>query len=340
NDGTQNSSYRYDYSSFLGQAFQYPVGRQVAATAAGNTIQAFTSYDQMGRAATTVQCNPGVTGCKTFTATYDKLGDLTTLVYPANNFTVSYLYDSAARLYDATDSNGVNYAHLNPADANAFWPFGAMKEVTSPNFNGNKYHVDYNNRLQPTEIWAGGSKTTALFDKAYSYGTTGSNNGNIYTITNVKDSTRTQTFTYDVLNRLISAQDQTHWANTYTYDAWGNMQKVPVLNVAGENLQVSGDANNHILNYSYDAAGNMQSDGTYRYSFDAENRIACMNPDANWVCNTNSISYTYDAYGRRIQKSSGTNYWYGPGGGVLAETDSAGNWTNYIFFGGQRLARN
>jgi hypothetical protein len=23
-----------------------------------------------------------------------------------------------------------------------------------------------------------------------------------------------------------------------------------------------------------------------------------------------------------------------------AETDSSGNWTNYIFFGGQRLARN
>jgi RHS repeat-associated protein len=143
-----------------------------------------------------------------------------------------------------------------------------------------------------------------------------------------------------VLNRLISAQDQTHWANTYSYDAWGNMQKIPVLNVPGESLQVAGDANNHMLNYTYDAAGNMQSDGTYRYTFDAENRIACMNPDVNWVCHTNSISYTYDADGRRVKKSSGANYWYGPGGAAYAETDSAGNWTNYIFFGGQRLARN
>jgi RHS repeat-associated protein len=54
----------------------------------------------------------------------------------------------------------------------------------------------------------------------------------------------------------------------------------------------------------------------------------------------NSISYAYDADSRRVQKSSGTNYWYGPGGQVFAETDSAGVWTNYIFFGGQRLARN
>jgi len=95
-----------------------------------------------------------------------------------------------------------------------------------------------------------------------------------------------------------------------------------------------------MLNYTYDAAGNMQSDGTNRYTFDAENRIACMNPDINWVCNTNSISYTYDADGQRVKKSDGTNYWYGPSGDVLAETDNSGAWTNYIFFGGQHLARN
>jgi RHS repeat-associated protein len=336
NDGTtQNSSYRYDYASFLGQTFSYPIGRQVAATAANNAIQSFMSYDKMGRVINTVQCNPGVSGCKTFTAGYDKLGDMTSLSYPNSGFTVTYGYDSAARLTTATDSSGVIYAQTP-----TFTASGAIQEFASPNFNNNKYHVDYNNRLQPTEIWTGAAKTTALFDKQYSYGTTGVNNGNIYTITNVKDSTRTQTFSYDVLNRLISAQDQTHWANTYSYDAWGNMQKIPVSNVPGESLPVAGDSNNHMLTYNYDAAGNMQSDGTYRYSFDAENRIACMNPDVNWVCNTNSISYTYDADSRRVQKSSGTNYWYGPGGQAFAETDSAGVWTNYIFFGGQRLARN
>jgi RHS repeat-associated protein len=335
-DGTtQNSSYRYDYASFLGQTFTYPVGREVAATAANNASQSFTSYDQMGRVVNTVQCNPGVTGCKTFTASYDKLGDITSLTYPGNGFTVTYGYDCAARLTTATDSSGVIYAQTP-----TFTASGAIQEFASPNFNNNKYHVDYNNRLQPTEIWTGAAKTTALFDKQYSYGTAGANNGNIYTITNVKDSTRTQTFSYDVLNRLISAQDQTHWANTYSYDAWGNMQKIPVPNVPGEGLGVAGDANNHMLNYMYDAAGNMQNDGTNRYTFDAENHIACMNPDVNWVCNTNSISYTYDADSRRVQKSSGTNYWYGPGGQAFAETDSAGVWTNYIFFGGQRLARN
>ena len=49
---------------------------------------------------------------------------------------------------------------------------GAIQEFTSPNFNNNKYHVSYNNRLQPTEIWAGSAQgSSALFDKQYSYGT-------------------------------------------------------------------------------------------------------------------------------------------------------------------------
>ena len=74
----------------------------------------------------------------------------------------------------------------------------------------------------------------------------------------------------------------------------------------------------------------MTNDGSHTYTYDAENRITA----------GAGVTYTYDADGRRVKKSSGTNYWYGPGGSILAETDSSGNWTNYIFFAGQRLARN
>jgi RHS repeat-associated protein len=92
------------------------------------------------------------------------------------------------------------------------------------------------------------------------------------------------------------------------------------------------DTGNHLSSYSYDAAGNMLTDGinSWTYVYDAENRITT----------AGGAAYTYDADGRRVKKSSGTNYWYGPSGAIMAETDSSGNWTNYIFFGGQRLARN
>ena len=328
-DGTTPKvSHRYDYASFLGQTFTYPIGREVAATTANNTIESFTSYDPMGRVASTTQCNPGVTGCKTFTVNnYDKLGDITSLTYPGSGFTVTYGYDSAARLTTATDSNGVIYAQTP-----TYLASGAIKEFTSPNFNSNKYHVDYNNRLQPIEIWTGaGQGASALFDKQYSYGTSGSNNGNIFTITNVKDNTRTQTFTYDPLNRLVTAGDNGHWANSYTYDAWGNLTNKTPGSPAGESMNQPADTNNHLSGLTYDPAGNVTNDGLGGvFVFDAENRIKT----------AGGVTYTYDAYERRIQKSTGTNYWYGPGGQVFAETDSAGNWTNYIFFGAQRLARN
>lgn len=333
-DGTQNASNRYDYASYMGNTFQNPIGRQVAATAASGAIGYFTSYDAMGRVNRTTQCTPGVSTCQTFTAGYDLLGDLLNIGYPGNNFSVTYTYDGAARLTQATDSNGVTYAQ-----SPSFLASGAMQEFTSPNFNNFKYHTSYNNRLQPVEIWAGSaSGSSALFDKQYSYNapnTTQMNNGNIYTVTNVKDDSRTQSFAYDPLNRLISAQDKTHWGNTYLYDAWGNLQhKTPISGLPnGEHFDAVANTSNQLIGNSYDAAGNVTNDGINTYTYDGENRI-------KQIGGTGGTSYTYDAFGRRVKKSSGTNYWYGPGGVLFAETDASGNWTNYIFFGGQRLARN
>ncbi|MBZ5524872.1 MAG: hypothetical protein LAP21_21785 [Acidobacteriia bacterium] len=330
---TQNSSYRYDYTSFLGQTFTNPIGRQVAATAAGNTVNYFiTSYDSMGRVKQTVQCTPGVAVCQTFNAAYDLVGDMLTLGYP-NGFSVTYGYDSAARLTSATDSSGNIYAQTPTILAS-----GAMQEFTSPNFSNFKFHTDFNNRLQPTEIWAGSAPgASSLFDKTYQYNPAGLsqvNNGNIYTVTNVKDDTRTQSFGYDALNRLATAGDKAHWSNGYVYDPWGNLlQKVPGV-PAGESLLKTADVNNHLSGLTYDAAGNTINDGFNSYTFDAENRITAVGTGA---------SYMYDAFGRRVKKtvsSAVTNYWYGPGGQVLAESDAAGAFTNYVFFGGQRLARN
>lgn len=53
-----------------------------------------------------------------------------------------------------------------------------------------------------------------------------------------------------------------------------------------------------------------------------------------------TTSYDYDADWQRVKKSSGTLYWYGPGGDVLEETNLSGTLQNeYIFFGGKRTAR-
>jgi hypothetical protein len=54
------------------------------------------------------------------------------------------------------------------------------------------------------------------------------------------------------------------------------------------------------------------------------------------------FSYLYDGDGNRVAKtngSTGTLHWYGQGG-ILLETGLTGNpQSEYVFFGGERLAR-
>ncbi|HEV2289679.1 MAG TPA: hypothetical protein VGR81_12065 [Candidatus Acidoferrales bacterium] len=59
------------------------------------------------------------------------------------------------------------------------------------------------------------------------------------------------------------------------------------------------------------------------------------------------MNYVYDGDGKRIEKSSGTVYWYasaslsagGAGTEILDESNSSGTITNeYVFFGGKRVA--
>ena len=74
----------------------------------------------------------------------------------------------------------------------------------------------------------------------------------------------------------------------------------------------------------------MTSDGTTAYVYDAEGRQS----------SAAGVNYTYDGDGQRVEKSNGMLYWYGVGGEVLSETDLNGNnGTDYVYFGGERLAR-
>ncbi len=179
-------------------------------------------------------------------------------------------------------------------------------------------------------------------------------NGNVYGIINYRDQSRNQTFTYDPLNRLLSAQNagtdcrvtvlgniNKFWGNTYVYDAWGNLtqKKLMTNQCSGENLSVTVDTNNRLQSgYGYDIAGNMVHDATenLNYTFDQENRITGVAP----------FTYSYDADGNRVEKSNGsttpptgTLYWY-MSMGIVGESDLLGTLkTEYIFFDGERVAR-
>ena len=212
----------------------------------------------------------------------------------------------------------------------------------------------FNNRLQPCRISANSSGTplsscTAssvgnILDISYNFNL-GADNGNVMGITNNIDNLRSQTFTYDTLNRLFTAQTNATysssptkcWGEQYSYDPWANLLgTASPSSYTGCTQESPGpggsvNANNQLSADTYDAAGNLTAmpNGS-SYSYDAENHLL----------STAGVNYTYDGDGQRVEKSSGTIYWHGAGGEALDESNLSGTLTNeYIFFGGARIAR-
>ena len=168
----------------------------------------------------------------------------------------------------------------------------------------------------------------------------------MYTVVNNRDNTRTQSLTYDTLNRILSAESSgTQWGETFTIDAWSNLTNESGISgkTSHEGLNTSVGINNRLSGFGYDAAGNTISNGSATYVYDAENRLIA----------TAGTSYIYDGEGERVEKctegttpgtcssgATGTLYWRGTGSETLAETDLAGNeQEEYLFFNGQRIAR-
>jgi RHS repeat-associated protein len=164
-------------------------------------------------------------------------------------------------------------------------------------------------------------------------------------ITNHRDTTRTQFFTYDALNRITTADTNglysnsptNCWGESYTYDQWANLTAIGVVSSSyngctQESLSVTALSNNQLsaTGFSYDASGNILTDGHNTYGWNAESEIK----------SAGGVNYTYDGDGDRVEKSNGKIYWYGAGTEILDESDLSGNITDeYIFFGGKRIAR-
>src|SRR6266481_318670 len=300
------------------------------------------NYNVLGRLSSETRVLAGIS--KNLSYAYNLDGSPKSITYPSGA-TVTYTPDSAGRVLSAVDTaNNINYV-----TGATYGAGGALTGFISGNtssFAGITSSLSFNNRQQPVNMSAA-SPSATLFSLNYDFHNGSGNNGNVWGITNNKDTTRNQTFTYDLLNRLTSAQNAgtdctkatlngktEYWGNSYTYDAWGNLLTKTPTKCSAENITLTASASNQLQGYGYDAAGNMMHDLTSgnNYTYDQENRIT----------GAAGFTYTYDADGDRVEKSNGTTgtlYWYMTPG-IVAESDLSGNLqSEYVFFSGQRVAR-
>jgi RHS repeat-associated protein len=287
--------------------------------------------------------------------TFNKDGSLSTLQTPPQKV-ITYTVLGAGRAVSAVDS-GDNVNFVTNA---TYAPPGELQTLT----NGGVIYgaLSYNSRLQPTQMFYGtntppaiGQMTSAcpstvgnVMNKTYNFSFGAGDNGNVISIANCRDATRSQNFTYDVLNRIETGQSSgTQWGETYTIDPWGNLTNRGGISgkTYSEPLSAApATPGNQLTGYGYDAAGNLTTNASTTYVYDDENRLV-------W---TSQYRYIYDADGNRVEKCQATNataacptsgttgtlYWRGTGSDTLDESDLAGNpEEEYIFFNGNRISR-
>jgi RHS repeat-associated protein len=334
-------SFLYDQSSYNGLTVTNGIGRRTGMSDSSGTTA--WSFDPMGRAAAEKRTlNTNVT--KSFSFFYQLDGEMKQTVWPTSH-QVTYTPSAAGRSVSAlgTTFNFVSSATYAPQGAFASALFG-----TATGFNGVTAADTYNKRLQPSAITASLPSNALVQSLTYNFNLGTADNGNVYSITNGKDATRNQTFTYDKLNRITTATTQgttgSHcWGQKFGYmsngifvlgpDPWGNVTQIQntLSGCSSPTLSQGIGTNNQFTSpMVYDAAGNLTNDGAHPFTYDTENRLLT----------AGGVTYTYDGDGKRVKKSNGTLYWTGPGWDPLLETDLSGNATEeYVFFNGERVAR-
>ncbi|MGC1991428.1 MAG: RHS repeat-associated core domain-containing protein, partial [Candidatus Acidiferrales bacterium] len=184
-------------------------------------------------------------------------------------------------------------------------------------------------------------------------------NGSVSSIQNNANSGLSETFSYDYLNRILSAATTATsgsgcWGQSFgpsgtpppgpADDAYSNLTQINATNctVGALGIAVSATTNRvTTTGYAFDAAGNMTQEPSpngYGYTYDAENHLTQVTGTGS-----GTWTYVYDGNGMRVEKSNasgGTLYFRSLSGATIAETDLSGNITSeYIFFAGQRIAR-
>ena len=366
-DGTTPTAFfTYDQASNWGTTLTNPIGRLTEAWTGTSCCAtggaAIFSYDAMGRVVINNQFTPAIS-YRPISYTYDLAGNMTTFTDGVYD-TFTQTFDAAGRVTQIT-SNWVDSQHpatLATVDPNVgYWPTGTLRKVALG--NGLTDTAAYNNRLQPCRynVNSSGSALAAcsdaipsgnLQDFNYSFGSSGTNNGNIASMVATGTQAFNRSYAYDSLNRLSALSSPSDPAGctglSWTYDPWGNQTDQTVTSGNCLSLHVTVGTNNRInvAPYQYDAAGNMIQDASHQYFYDAENHLIQVDGAAGY-CSSGSgtaatACYAYDALGRRVHKataSAQTDYIYNLDSQVISEANSS-TWLNvYLHLNGTLFAQ-
>ncbi len=280
----QTISYTYD-SGTNGK------GRLTGASDANHSMS--WGYDAKGRVISKGQTVSSI--AKTVGYSYTN-GDLTTLTTPSGQM-ITYTY--ADHLITSIAVNSTNL--LTGA---TYEPFGPVRGWNWG--NGTAESRLYNTDGNPTKM-AGPESHSYTYDNAF----------RIKTISNTSNSALSWSYTYDLLDRVLSAAD-TATTQGFTYNPDGDRTKETgtvsgTYNVSTTNSRLTSITGTPARTYTFDANGTTLTYASTTFTFNNRNRMATA------IVSSVTTSYIYNALGQRIEKSGG------PAGTLIYVYDEAGH---------------
>ena len=274
---------------------------------------------------------------------YNALGQKSSLTYPDGS-TYSYTYDTNNQLNIVTLPTGYGNITFNS------YTWSVPAQITMP--GGTVRNSQYDGLLRLKTLAVKDPTQSQVLNYQYSYDTT----SNIVAKATEQGTTN---YSYDTLDRLIAANysattTQTGTTTTvapqaneaYSYDSVANRiadSRSTTTWTYNENNQLITADN---LSYTYDANGNtiQQTDATNaantkNYTYDTDNRLI----EVRNAANTLIAVYSYDPFGRRISKDTGTTktYYLYNAEGLIAEADATGQITkSYGYVPGSTFSTN
>jgi RHS repeat-associated protein len=321
-DGAGNRTQRTDYNGAI-TTYSYDALNRLTTISYPDTTAATYGYDVLSRMTTAT--NPG----GTVTIAYDNRSRVTS-VTDVFGQVVSYAYDASSNRtqlsLNAATSGTYQYDAINrlttltdAASLNTTFSYDVTNKLTSRTLpNGvvtTSQYDDLNRLTRLTHAKAGNT----LADFQYQLNA-------VNNITQMIDGVGTHNYTYDTRDRLTAATHPNQTNESYTLDDVGNRtasHQGSSYSHQPFNRLVTANSNS----YGYDANGNLTSktdaSGSWIYTWDYENRLKQASKSGGV-----SVTYAYDALGRRIQRSSsasGTMKFVYDGADVIRDLDASGS---------------
>jgi RHS repeat-associated protein len=278
------------------------VGRLSSLTdASGSTSW---SYDAQGRVSSRQQGMGSLS--KTVSYAYNSAGQLQSITLPSGN-AISYGYQNGK--VTSLTLNGATTLLSNVL----YQPFGPTLGWTWGNATLSVREYDTDGKI--TDVDSAGLKTYA-YDDAF----------RITGITDADDPTLSQTYSYDLLDRLTGATG-TSLNQSWTYDPNGNRltqsgAQASTYTIAAANNRITSISGSLTRSYSYDAVGNTTADGMATYTYDDAGRMVSATKASV------TAIYKLNALGQRVRKTISavnTYFVYDEAGHLLGEYDNSGN---------------